>query len=183
VSQNQLFFGDNLDILREHIKDETVDLDPPFNSKRDYSVLFKTPKYPCGARDKKKGADGGIDGLSFFADDKSSMKKIVISVRGGENVSFTMIRDLARVIDREKATIGLFVTLAEPTRPMKEEAISLGLYDSERFGTEYPKHQTLTIEGLMAGTERPRFSDLTLDRSTFKRAQVEEMGGEQGKMF
>ena len=35
---NKLYFGDNLHILREHIKDETVDLiylDPPFNSKRD----------------------------------------------------------------------------------------------------------------------------------------------------
>src|ERR1035437_4770027 len=46
-SVNKLYFGDNLDILREHIADESVDLiylDPPFNSKRDYSVLFKTPK-------------------------------------------------------------------------------------------------------------------------------------------
>jgi site-specific DNA-methyltransferase (adenine-specific) len=44
---NKLYFGDNLYILREHIADESVDLvylDPPFNSKRDYSVLFKTPK-------------------------------------------------------------------------------------------------------------------------------------------
>ena len=42
-----LYFGDNLDILREHIKDETIDLiylDPPFNSKRDYNVYLKTPK-------------------------------------------------------------------------------------------------------------------------------------------
>jgi site-specific DNA-methyltransferase (adenine-specific) len=132
---------------------------------------------------KKKGADGGIDGLIFFADDKSGMKKIVVSVKGGENVSVTMIRDLAHVIDREKAAIGLFVTLAEPTRPMKEEAISLAFYDSERFGTEFPKLQILTIEGLMAGTERPRFPDLTLGRSTFKRAGVENMGGEQGKLI
>ena len=44
---NTLYFGDNLDILREHIADESVDLiylDPPFNSKRDYNLLFKTPK-------------------------------------------------------------------------------------------------------------------------------------------
>ncbi len=44
---NVLYFGDNLDILREHIADESVDLiylDPPFNSKRDYNLLFKTPK-------------------------------------------------------------------------------------------------------------------------------------------
>lgn len=43
----KLFFGDNLDILRESIKDESVDLiylDPPFNSKWDYNLLFKSHK-------------------------------------------------------------------------------------------------------------------------------------------
>ena len=41
-----LFFGDNLDVLRRHIKDESVDLiylDPPFNSKLDYNQLYKEP--------------------------------------------------------------------------------------------------------------------------------------------
>ncbi len=40
---NFLYYGDNLPVLREHIKDETVDLvylDPPFNSNQDYNVLF-----------------------------------------------------------------------------------------------------------------------------------------------
>ena len=44
---NNLFFGDNLDILREQIKDESVDLiymDPPFNSRMDYNILFKSPE-------------------------------------------------------------------------------------------------------------------------------------------
>ena len=44
---NRLYFGDNLHVLREHIADASVDLiylDPPFNSKRDYNLLFKTPK-------------------------------------------------------------------------------------------------------------------------------------------
>ncbi|MGH8182901.1 MAG: DNA methyltransferase, partial [Rhodanobacteraceae bacterium] len=44
---NRLYFGDNLHVLREHVRDESVDLvylDPPFNSKRDYNLLFKTPK-------------------------------------------------------------------------------------------------------------------------------------------
>jgi DNA modification methylase len=47
--RNQLFFGDNLQVLRDSIGDESVDLiylDPPFNSKRDYNLLFKTPKAP-----------------------------------------------------------------------------------------------------------------------------------------
>jgi len=43
MAKNQLFYGDNLRVLREYIKDESVDLiylDPPFNSRQDYNVLF-----------------------------------------------------------------------------------------------------------------------------------------------
>ena len=43
MPKNQLYYGDNLTVLREHIKDESVDLiylDPPFNSRQDYNVLF-----------------------------------------------------------------------------------------------------------------------------------------------
>ena len=41
---NTLYYGDNLDILRQHVPDESVDLvylDPPFNSNANYNVLFK----------------------------------------------------------------------------------------------------------------------------------------------
>src|SRR5437660_3927600 len=46
---NRLYYGDNLAVLRDrkNFSDESVDLiylDPPFNSKRDYNLLFKTPK-------------------------------------------------------------------------------------------------------------------------------------------
>ncbi|HOW76577.1 MAG TPA: DNA methyltransferase [Candidatus Competibacteraceae bacterium] len=44
LDQNTLFYGDNLKILREYIPDESVDLiylDPPFNSNRNYNILFK----------------------------------------------------------------------------------------------------------------------------------------------
>src|SRR5450432_345313 len=40
---NKLFYGDNLEVLRKYIKDETVDLcyiDPPFNSKRNYNQIY-----------------------------------------------------------------------------------------------------------------------------------------------
>jgi len=53
---NTLYYGDNLDVLREHIKDESVDLiylDPPFNSNASYNILFKSP---AGA-----GADASIE--------------------------------------------------------------------------------------------------------------------------
>jgi site-specific DNA-methyltransferase (adenine-specific) len=44
ITENTLFYGDNLPILREHIPDASMDLiylDPPFNSNRTYNVLFK----------------------------------------------------------------------------------------------------------------------------------------------
>lgn len=44
LTENTLFYGDNLFILREHIPSESIDLiylDPPFNSSRTYNVLFK----------------------------------------------------------------------------------------------------------------------------------------------
>lgn len=43
---NALYYGDNLPVLREQIRDESVDLvylDPPFNSSANYNVLFRAP--------------------------------------------------------------------------------------------------------------------------------------------
>jgi DNA modification methylase len=43
MADNKLYYGDNLAVLREHVKDESIDLiylDPPFNSRQDYNVLF-----------------------------------------------------------------------------------------------------------------------------------------------
>src|SRR5579872_2681912 len=60
MPENYLYYGDNLEILRRHISDESVDLiylDPPFNSKQSYNVA-PTPTreaatcsgLPCGSR-------------------------------------------------------------------------------------------------------------------------------------
>ncbi len=43
TAKNQLYYGDNYEVLQRYIKDESVDLiylDPPFNSRQDYNVLF-----------------------------------------------------------------------------------------------------------------------------------------------
>jgi len=43
LAENVLYYGDNLEILRRYIKDESVDLvhlDPPFKSDQDYNILF-----------------------------------------------------------------------------------------------------------------------------------------------
>jgi len=102
--------------------------------------------------DKKKGADTGIDGYLYFMDEKDKVKKAIISVKGG-GTSVKDIRDLGHVIDREKADIGIFITLEQPTRPMETEAVTKGFYHSP-LGKDYPRIQILTIEELLNG-KRP----------------------------
>ena len=85
----------------------------------------------------RKGADGGVDGYIWFQPDGRNHEKAVVSVKGGENV------------DREKAKVGVFVTLTEPTRNMKTEAAAAGFYDSPNHG-RFPKIQILTIADLFA---------------------------------
>jgi site-specific DNA-methyltransferase (adenine-specific) len=175
AKNNHLYFGDNLNILREHIRDESVDLiylDPPFNSHANYNVLFKSPK----------GADGGIDGLIYFNEGDKLPKKIIVSVKGGENVSRTMVADLKNAVEREKAQLGLFVTLTPPTAPMKTEASAAGFYESP-LGLSFPKIQILTVSGLLAGNEQARFPDFSRGGLTFKQAQREEKPVDQTKLF
>ena len=123
-------------------------------------------------KDKKKGADGGIDGQIFF--DDGSLRKILISVKGGMNISVSMIRDLVGTIKNNKADIGIFLTLAKPTKPMIVEALNAGFYESEHYpNKDFPRIQILTIEGLMNGTERAVYPDLTQGAYNFKKAPKE----------
>lgn len=122
---------------------------------------------------KKKGADSGIDGLIFFQDDETSTKKIVVSVKRGETVTRTMIADLKNTVEREKAEIGLFVTLAEPTKPMVTEAASAGFYESPYMGA-FPKIQILMIADLLSGKAKPNYPDLSRGGLSFKKAKAEK---------
>lgn len=108
-----------------------------------------------GARpsDQKKGADKGIDGNIYFHDDpKGRTKRIILSVKGGENVTVSMIRDLVGTVAREKADIGVMITLVDPTVPMRKEAASAGFYTSP-MGGKHARVQILTIEQLLSGVK------------------------------
>ncbi len=132
---------------------------------------------------KKKGADTGIDGVIYFRDEaKGAAKKIIVSVKGGEHVTRTMIADLKNSVEREKATIGLFVTLTPPTKPMQIEAASAGFYESPHHGN-FPKIQILTVEGLLSGAEAPKYVDLSQGELSFKKAKQEKPSGEQQPLF
>ncbi|MBC7623724.1 MAG: site-specific DNA-methyltransferase, partial [Aeromicrobium sp.] len=101
---------------------------------------------------------------------------------GGENIGASMIRDLKGTVEREKAAIGLFVTLADPTKPMLTEAASAGHYESPLHGA-FPKIQILTIAGLLDGTQRPHWPDLASGGQNFKKAKAEAKRGKQKDLF
>jgi site-specific DNA-methyltransferase (adenine-specific) len=106
-----------------------------------------------GARpaDQKRGADRGIDGRLFFHDDAESQetRQIVLSVKSGK-AQVAHVRDLRGVADREKAAVGVLITLLEPTRNMRTEAASAGFYESP-WGTKHPRLQILTVQELLGG--------------------------------
>jgi len=121
-----------------------------------------------GARpiEQKKGADRGIDGRLYFHDDKSGKtKQIVLSVKAG-GVTASQVRDLRGVIEREKAEIGVLISLEPATKPMEKEGASAGFYDSP-FGKKYPRLQLVTVGELLAGkeVEYPRTLDVTFKKA------------------
>jgi len=129
---------------------------------------------------KPKGADAGIDGYIYFHDDTSGKaKEIIIQVKSG-HVGPSHIRDLKGVLEREKAQIGAFITLQEPTREMIKEAATSGFYECKVQNKQYPKIQILTIEDLFNGKtlEYPR-----LRETTFKQAERKTKEGNPGELF
>lgn len=102
--------------------------------------------------DERKGADGGIDGRLYFHDEGTggASKQIILSVKGGKT-DVTHVRDLVGVLDREKAQIGVLISLQAPTRPMREEAANAGFYRSPWDGRDYPRVQLLTVAELLDG--------------------------------
>ena len=107
-----------------------------------------------GARpaEQKKGADKGIDGRLYFHDDiqGTKTKQIIFSVKAG-HTNVAHVRDLRGVLDREKAEIGVLITMQEPTQPMRTEATGAGFYSSPGWNQDYPRLQILTIADLLEG--------------------------------
>ena len=133
----------------------------------------------------KRGADEGIDGRIFFHDeaDTTKTKQVVLQVKAG-HVSVRDVRDLRGVLDREKAEIGVLISLEEPTKPMRREAADTGFYRSPGYHKDYPRLQVLTIGELLAGggidMPPPRQTNVTFKRApkakTKKAAEPDLLG-------
>ena len=79
---------------------------------------------------------------------------------------------------REKAKVGIFITLADATGPMKTEAVKAGFYETPHHG-KVPKLQILTIADLFAG-KKPQIP--FVDATSFKTAPREKTT-DQGKLL
>lgn len=136
-----------------------------------------------------KGADKGVDGVILFNDEgpKAKAKRIVVSVKSGERVSPSMVRDLRGTVEREGASAGLFITLSDPTPAMTTEAADAGYYvmpaNSSDMTEPVPKIQILTVENLLKGLGPKLPLDYSGGRGTFKRNPTVHHPMEQKPIF
>jgi len=125
-----------------------------------------------GARpvEQKKGADKGIDGRLYFHDEvdntRGKTKQVVISVKSG-TVGVKDVRDLRGVIEREKAQIGVLISMEKPSQAMRTETAGAGFYKSP-WG-KHPVMQILTVEDLLQG-KGIDYPDVPGVNVTFKKA-------------
>jgi site-specific DNA-methyltransferase (adenine-specific) len=121
--------------------------------------------------EQKKGADHGIDGKILFRNDPKASKaeQIIIQFKGGKT-GVKDVRDLRRLLDREKAAMGVLISLQPPARDMVAEAVSTGFYEHKTIQQKYPRLQLRTVKELMEGKAIERPSNVAALDETFKRA-------------
>jgi len=108
---------------------------------------------PGDGKTGKKGSDKGVDGVITFMDDATGKpKQVIVQVKSG-HVKSGDIRDLKGTVEREKAALGLFITLEPPSPDMETEAVSAGFYESPGWQRKYRRIQILTIETLLHGAQ------------------------------
>jgi hypothetical protein len=147
-----------------------------FLAHRDEEAILFIPQFvrrTCSQMppvEQKKGADHGIDGKILFRDDPKAARpeQIIIQVKGGKT-GVKDVRDLRGVLDREKAAIGILISLQPPTGPMETEAASAGFYEHKVNKLKYPRIQLRTVKELMEGKGIERPINLAVDE-TFKKA-------------
>jgi site-specific DNA-methyltransferase (adenine-specific) len=104
----------------------------------------------------KKGGDKGVDGWFNYLAKDGRIRTGVISVKAGDNVNPNMVRDLGRVMERDRHEFGLFVMKGLPTKGMRDEAASHPMIEMKLGGIDqtpqrFPALQFVTLAELMMG--------------------------------
>jgi DNA modification methylase len=108
-----------------------------------------------GARpvEGKKGADKGIDGkIVYQGEEAGKFETVILSVKAG-HVTANHVRDLRGVVEREKAAIGVLISMEDSTGPMQSEAVTAGFHESRMWNRRYAKIQLMTVAELLAGKQ------------------------------
>lgn len=104
------------------------------------------------APNDKQTSDGGIDGRGvLLGEAPDGMNADVLAqVKGTKTISISAVRDFCRVVEREKATCGLFISLAEVPKNIQTEVATMGKVTIKVEGRdfEYPRLQVWSIKDL-----------------------------------
>ena len=141
-------------------------------------VCWQVGGYP---RDKK-GGDKGVDGWFNYLAEGGKIETGVISVKAGDIVNPNMVRDLGRVMERDKHRFGLFVMKSMPTKGMRAEADSQPTIETE-FG-RFPALQFVTLAELFQGL-KPKLPPLISPVKKASRVEVRasHQKGAQGALL
>ena len=121
MPDNHLYYGDNLDVLRKHIRNETIDLcyiDPPFNSKRNYNQIYNN----IGEEDVAQ-AQAFVDTWTWDTHANDCFEQILSNENGVQTQkSIDLIRGLDTVLGRDSLfayVVSMAVRIAEIHRVLK----------------------------------------------------------------
>lgn len=121
MQKNLLYYGDNLDVMRRHIRDETVDLcyiDPPFNSKRNYNQIYNN----IGHEDRAQ-AQAFVDTWTWDDHANDCLTQILTNVNGVQTrQSIDLVRGFDSVLGRGSLfayLVNMTVRVAEIRRVLK----------------------------------------------------------------
>jgi len=103
---------------------------------------------------KKKGADGGIDGVYYFwnGGEMDSAKMVLQAKSGG--VQRKDIAALRGDMEKHGAALACFITLGEPTAPMRKDARAAGFYENRERGIKCDRIRIVRVEDIIRKGER-----------------------------
>lgn len=129
---------------------------------------------------EKVGADKGIDGVMTFTNRSGEVETIVVSVKSG-GVNPAMVQSLLGTVQQNQAAMGIFVTLEEPSKAMREVAAQAGVYHSDWDDQNYPRLQILSLADLLERDKKPDLPPAVRDPYMKAQRIVEAPG--QERMF
>jgi hypothetical protein len=168
---NRLYFGDNLTVLREHVKDESVDLiylDPPFNSDVNYNVLFRSPTgqesdaQVEAFRDSWEWADSARDAYADVIEANGDVALVVSSLKKwlGENAMMAYIVMMAARLIELRRVLKPNGSLYLHCDPTASHYLKLVL--DAVFGHEKARSEIIWKRTNARGTNWPRLHDTLL---------------------